>query len=103
MVRDIVPKKPKQITVPFKVVNSYKGFTLIELLVVISTISLLATSVIASIMRARIKGNNIRRTAEIRNVVNALALAYEDYQKFPCSGPVSSQGITQNQYNQIMQ
>ncbi|OGL69516.1 hypothetical protein A3D60_01660 [Candidatus Uhrbacteria bacterium RIFCSPHIGHO2_02_FULL_47_29] len=83
--------------------TQHQGFTLIELLVVISTISLLATSVIASIVQARIKGNNIRRTAEIRNVVNALALAYEDYRSFPCSNIVFSEGPTEAQYNQIMQ
>jgi prepilin-type N-terminal cleavage/methylation domain-containing protein len=55
-----------------------KGFTLIELLVVIAIISLLSSIVIASLTSAKVRANNTRRMADIKQIKTAVNLYAND-------------------------
>lgn len=59
------------------------GFTLIELLVVIAIIGVLASVVLTSVNAARVKARDARRLADVRQLVLALQLYYDDNNVFP--------------------
>ncbi len=60
-----------------------RGFTLIELLVVISIIGLLSSIVLTSVNSARVKARDVRRLADIRQLVTVLQFYYDDNNAFP--------------------
>lgn len=62
-----------------------KGFTLIELLVVISIIGILATVILSSLSEARVKAEDARTAAVIREFRNGLELFYTDNGHYPDS------------------
>lgn len=68
------------------------GFTLIELLVVISIIGLLATVVLVSLNRARIKARDTRRQADMYQIVAALNLYYQDNGCLPSTSGTACAG-----------
>jgi type II secretion system protein G len=65
--------------------NKYKGFTLIELLVVIAIIGLLASVVLLALGSARTKSRDARRVADIRQVMTALELFFNDCGNYPAT------------------
>ncbi len=83
------------------------GFTLIELLVVISIIGLLASVVLVSLNKARIKARDTRRLADLKQIMTALEMYVSDIGYYPntksttaavwacfdCSGSAYSQAI----------
>lgn len=59
------------------------GFTLIELLVVISIIGFLATSAMVLLNSARIKARDAKRLSDMKQVLTALALYYDQNNDYP--------------------
>ncbi len=59
------------------------AFTLVELLVVISIIGLLSTIAIVSMNSARSKSRDTKRIADIRQIITAMQLYYQDNGKYP--------------------
>lgn len=60
-----------------------KGFTLVELLVVIAIIGLLATIAFISLNSARGKARDAKRVSDVRQVMSALELHYNDLNGYP--------------------
>ena len=60
-----------------------KGFTLIELLVVIAIIVILSTLAVVALGSARIKSRDGKRVADIRQMMSALDLYYNDAGSYP--------------------
>ena len=65
------------------ILSKNKGFTLIELLVVIAIIGLLASIVLVTINRARVKARDARRLSDMRTILTALELYYDEYGHYP--------------------
>ncbi len=66
--------------------NKNKGFTLIELLVVIAIIGLLASVVLLALNSARAKARDAKRIADVRQVMSAFELFFNDYNSYPTVG-----------------
>lgn len=60
-----------------------KGFTLIELLVVIAIIGLLASVVLLSLNSARAKSRDAKRLSDVRQLVSALELYFNENNAYP--------------------
>jgi len=66
-----------------KIRRTQAGFTLIELLVVVAIISLLSSVVMTSLNSARIKARDAKRKVELKQIMNALELYYNDNGRYP--------------------
>ena len=59
------------------------GFTLIELLVVIFIIGVLVSLILANILGARQRAEDVQRKNDLQQLQKALRLYYNDYQRYP--------------------
>ena len=64
-------------------IEKKKGFTLIELLVVIAIIGVLASTVLASLNKARAKARDARRRVDLKQVFTALEFYYDANNAYP--------------------
>lgn len=62
--------------------NSH-GFTLIELLVVVAIIGILSSVVLSSLSSARVKARNAKRVLDMKNIMIALNMYYNEYGCLP--------------------
>jgi len=69
-----------------------KGFTLVELLVVIAIIAILATIILASVGSYREKSRDSRRLNDLRQIVPALELYYNENNQYPGTDNTESWG-----------
>ena len=60
-----------------------KGFTLIELLVVIVIIGILATLATVALSSARMKARDARRVSDVKQIMTALEMYYNDKGGYP--------------------
>lgn len=60
-----------------------KGFTLIEVLVVIFIIGILVSLILANILGARQRAEDVQRKNDLQQMQKALRLFYNDYQRYP--------------------
>jgi len=67
-----------------------KGFTLIELLVVIAIIGLLATMAVVSFGNAQSKARDAKRIADVKQIMKALELYYDENGSYIGSGNCAS-------------
>lgn len=67
-------------------IDKNKGFTLIELLVVIAIIGLLASIVLVSLNSARKKARGARRVSDMRQIMTALEMYYDNNNVYPNPG-----------------
>lgn len=70
--------------------SSQTGFTLIELLVVIAIIGLLASVVLVSVNKGRIKARDARRAADLSQITKALELYNSDHGSYPISDYINN-------------
>ncbi|HEY4513280.1 MAG TPA: type II secretion system protein [Candidatus Paceibacterota bacterium] len=63
--------------------STNRAFTLIELLVVVAIIGILASVVMASLNTARAKARDAKRLVELRQIVTATEIFYNDNNTYP--------------------
>ena len=76
----------------YPMTRQHSGFTLIELLVVVAIIAILAAIAIPNFLAAQIRAKVSRVNADVRTLATAVESYYVDYNDYPSSTVVESQG-----------
>ena len=76
----------------FEKSNQLSGFTLIELLVVIFIIGILVSLLLANILGARQRAEDLERKNDLQQMKRALRLYYNDNQRYPPADEAPSIG-----------
>lgn len=66
-----------------------KAFTLVELLVVMAIIGVLVALGAGNFRTAQMRGRDVQRKSDLKNVSSALELYYSDYRKYPETTSIS--------------
>jgi prepilin-type N-terminal cleavage/methylation domain-containing protein len=77
---------------------SRRAFTLVELLVVIAIIGLLSTVAVISLSSARSKARDTKRQADIKQIITAMQLYYQDNGGYPNPGGMGCPGAVGTGY-----
>jgi general secretion pathway protein G len=67
-----------------------RGFTLVELLIVMAIIGILASLGAGSYITAQMRGRDVTRKSDLKQISNALELYYADHGAYPATGLVSA-------------
>lgn len=67
-----------------------RGFTLVELLIVMAIIGILASLGAGSYITAQMRGRDVTRKSDLKQISNALELYYADHGVYPAVGLVST-------------
>lgn len=70
----------------------HKGFTLIEVLVVIFIIGILVSLILANILGARQRAEDVQRKSDLQQMQKALRLFYNDNQVYPTTDELPEAG-----------
>jgi len=72
--------------------NRFKGFTLVELLVVMAILGILVSLVAGNFRSAQVRGRDVTRKSDLKQIAHSLELFYADYGKYPLdsSGLISA-------------
>lgn len=62
-----------------------KAFTLVELLIVISILGILATIGLVVFNSAQVRGRDVQRKSDLKQIASALEVYYNDYESYPGS------------------
>lgn len=65
-----------------------RGFTLVELLIVMAIIGILASLGAGSYMTAQMRGRDVTRKSDLKQIANALELYYADHGAYPATNLV---------------
>lgn len=68
------------------IIKNKSGFTLIELLVVMAIIGVLSSIIFSVISSARIRGRDVKRIQDLKQIQTALAMYYNDNGNYPSTG-----------------
>lgn len=63
--------------------RTFKGFTLVELLVVMAILGVLVTLIGTSFRSTQIRGRDVQRKSDLKQIANALELFFNDYGYYP--------------------
>ncbi len=74
-----------------------KGFTLIELLIVLAIVGLLTAIVLVNLNNSKQAARDTKRVADIREIMTALQLYYNDNSGYPGPAVPSATGPTRDQ------
>jgi general secretion pathway protein G len=67
-----------------------RGFTLVELLIVMAIIGILASLGAGSYMTAQMRGRDVTRKSDLKQIANALELYYADHGTYPATNLVTA-------------
>ncbi len=65
--------------------KAFQGFTLVELLVVMAIISILATLIVGGFRSSQMRGRDVQRKSDLKQIANSLELFYQDYGRYPAA------------------
>jgi prepilin-type N-terminal cleavage/methylation domain-containing protein len=71
-----------------------EGFTLVELLVVVAIVGILAALILINLNSGKQKSRDVRRVSDIRQILTAMQLYYNDNSGFPGPNSASLTGPT---------
>ncbi len=80
-----------------------KGFTLIELLVAMAILGILATVGMVSFRMAQVRGRDVQRKSDLKQISNALELYYSDHKVYPQVVPEAGGTFTDGNTTYLME
>lgn len=63
--------------------NNLGGFTLVELLIAMAILAILSTIALSSFNSSQMRGRDVQRKSDLKQIANALEMYYSDYGLYP--------------------